>query len=156
MNRKRPASAPPPVPSEDGAIDRALETIDAQCEAWRAALEPLAAKPERPGDAARVGAVEEAKSELPVARPARRGLVVYEEVQAEAAPTEKLATAVDEEERALLATLDPEIVREVHMLRRLRGSRPSVRDLIEEVRATNPGAGSPGGKKKTWWRIGNT
>jgi hypothetical protein len=164
MNAKRPASAPPPeIPSDDGSIRRALETIDEHFKRWLDAIkafaapvslvDPVVAKAPPPD-------VPVAKSDVPgeavpVARPARRGMVVYEEPKAPAV-TETAASPNDNEDRALLSQLDPETAHAVHMLRRIRGSRARLKDLIDEVRAKNGGGTTGDSKKKNWWRIGSS
>ncbi len=164
MNAKRPASAPPPeVPSDDGAIRRALETIDEHFKRWLDAITALAAlTPSVEPDASTappqeppVARADEPAEAAPVARPARRGMVVYEEPKTPVA-ADAATSSNDNEDRALLSQLDPETAHAVHMLRRIRGSRARLRDLIDEVRAKNGGAASGDGKKKNWWRIGSS
>ncbi len=164
MNAKRPASAPPPeVPSDDGSIRRALETIDEHFKRWLDAIKAFAAPMPSAGPAEStvplaeppVACAAEPVEVAPVARPARRGMVVYEEPKAPVA-AETATSSNDNEDRALLSQLDPETAHAVHMLRRIRGSRARLRDLIDEVRAKNGGAASGDGKKKNWWRIGSS
>lgn len=64
-------------------------------------------------------------------------------------------SAEEQEERALLDSLEPEIARQVHVRRRLSGHSKSVRELVDEIRAEkgSKGAAPPPDKqqKKGWW-----
>jgi len=164
MNAKRPASAPPPeVPSDDGSIHRALETIDEHFKRWLDAIKAFTAPmpsvdpaiSKAPALETPVASSDVPGEAVPVARPARRGMVVYEEPKT-ATVADAAASPNDNEDRALLSQLDPETAHAVHMLRRIRGSRARLKDLIDEVRAKNGGGTSGDGKKKNWWRIGSS
>lgn len=75
---------------------------------------------------------------------------------AEPEPAELSAT--EEEEKALLDSLDAETARQVHVRRRLSGHSKSVRELVDEIRAEKKG-GAPSADrqqqqqqpKKGWW-----
>ncbi len=57
------------------------------------------------------------------------------------------------EDEALLAQLDPETANALRVKRRLTGNRKSIRQLLDEMRASGgPGAVPPAAKSKRWWR----
>lgn len=65
-------------------------------------------------------------------------------------------SAAEQEEKALLDSLDPETARQVHVRRRLSGHSKSVRELVDEIRSEKgiKGVSSPADKqqqKKGWW-----
>ena len=76
-------------------------------------------------------------------------------VVAEAPPAPE-PSAAEQDEKALLDSLEPDIARQVHVRRRLSGHSKSVRELIDEIRAEKGSKGAsttPTDKqqKKGWW-----
>ncbi len=56
------------------------------------------------------------------------------------------------EDEALLATLDPDTVLKVQVLRRLSNYRKSVRELLEKHHISQPASDPGQAKKKSFWR----
>lgn len=59
-----------------------------------------------------------------------------------------------EDDEALLASLDPETAKAIRIMRRLSFEKKSVRELLEEYKATNSGPGPADNQKKSWWSRG--
>ena len=62
----------------------------------------------------------------------------------------------EEEENVLLASLDPETRRHIHVLRRISGERKNIHQLLEEYRAAQARQSEAQGKepgKRSWWRL---
>lgn len=58
-----------------------------------------------------------------------------------------------QEDEALLASLDPSLVKKIQVLRRLTSKKRSVRELLEQVKASAAEAPAPvEHKKKSFWR----
>ena len=119
----------------DGDVELALKTLDEKLGEWFGVLGRLSA------GAARVSKPERAPQPAVAAAPAPAPAPA--EVQAPAAP--------EEDEEALLASLDPEIANAVRVKRRLLGTRCSVRQLIAEVEASRS-AKRDKPRGKSWWR----
>jgi hypothetical protein len=82
-------------------------------------------------------------------QPMAQSPLIMESVAAE--PVESDSTK--EEDEALLATLDPDTLKKIQVLRRLTSKKRSVRELIEQVKASASGAPAPvENKKKSFWR----
>jgi hypothetical protein len=62
--------------------------------------------------------------------------------------------ASKEEDEALLASLDPETAKAIRVMRRLSIEKKSVRELLEEYKATNAGHTPADNRKKSWWSRG--
>ena len=59
-----------------------------------------------------------------------------------------------DEDEALLASLDPETAQAIKVMRRMSFENKSVRQLLEEYEATRQSQGSSEGRKKSWWSRG--
>jgi hypothetical protein len=71
-----------------------------------------------------------------------------------AAEPRELEESNKEDDEALLATLEPEMVKKIQMLRRLTSKKRSIRELIEQVKASSSGESAPATtKKKSFWRL---
>ena len=65
--------------------------------------------------------------------------------------SDSASPTAEEEENVLLASLDPETRRHIHVLRRVSGERQSIHRLLQEYRATQARQSEPG--KRSWWRL---
>lgn len=165
------------LPPDDGSLDQAVADLDSKLAAWsgailraQTALKDLAtarkddapvASPEAPAPvtpSARIDSRPVTKRApvpdvstppTPATVPAPAGpSPARVDAPAPAAPVPNPAPAEDE---ALLASLDPETVRKIQVLRRLSNNKKSVRELLEKVQSTpSPPAAPP--VKKSFWR----
>jgi len=63
-------------------------------------------------------------------------------------------SVAQEEDEALLASLDPETAKAIRVMRRLSFENKSVRELLEEHKQTRNGSESAEPRKKSWWSRG--
>lgn len=150
----------PPPACDAGQIDedRPADDDDAQ-----------AARPEPDTDRQPITAVE-AVAEAPIAegepltshddeptRPLPGIRVEDAAVGRDDAPVEVERQPEQEDENAILASLDPETAAAVRVMRRLNPTGKSLRELIEEYRSSPPkssGGGMSKGTKRSWWSRG--
>lgn len=155
------------LPPDDGSIERGLAELDARLAAWLAAFKRAMSM--LPGGGAASGsaaALSEAIAAKAKAEPARSKVLDQATVEAaaarrktiEATPAprrgEETAGPVVDEDETLLAALDPEVRKQVHIRRRMSNNGKSIRELIEEVRSAKPAAEISKTKSNTrrkWW-----
>jgi hypothetical protein len=71
-----------------------------------------------------------------------------------AAPPAARPQTEQEEDEALLASLDAETVQAIKVMRRLSFEKKSIRQLLEEYEQTRQPQGSSESRKKSWWSRG--
>jgi hypothetical protein len=76
-----------------------------------------------------------------------------EPVQHEPRPSR---SASDEEDEALLASLDPETAKAIRVMRRLSIEKKSVRELLAEYTHTRSDQDPAEGRRRSWWSRGRT
>ncbi|GMU21768.1 MAG: hypothetical protein AMXMBFR13_18570 [Phycisphaerae bacterium] len=91
----------------------------------------------------------------PVAQEPEPAVVAaIEDVTAEASAN-AAETPVEDDDEALLASLDEETAKAIRVMRRLTFEKKKVRELLEEYRQTQAKPTPGEGRKKSWWTRGS-
>jgi hypothetical protein len=156
-----------PALADDGALVAAVAVLDEKLSAFAGALEQgnstlielarragMAVEPEPAKKAKRGGFVTQSPAGEPVETPPPPPKVSERAVTPPSPPSAGPATEPEEDDEALLRTLEPELAKAIRVKRRL--GKKSVRELLEEMKSAKPRSGDAAGPQqqtgKGWWR----